>query len=396
MSLAPTLDDNNDQNRVPALPKPPAPLPSPGDNDISAPQACVEQSLSATATAIPSQCSALDSEDRGLPVIQEPVNANPGYASNLSDATDDDALEKSASTLPIAAEQVNSGAGVITNVASDGDTSKQYPDPTGPEGSNPEKVNVDNCSDEDAKNDSDSVHDNNDGWFTEEGSPTYTIDCPATIKELKEEFESDIDTYPCHPFTGERLYQDAVDDKLIDEFLKNSPLYDHQQKCWIGLRRQRGDPKPSRSQVVDSLAVIMSSVIEELAGVDGRRYVMKTDGLVHYFEGPKKKGKGKKGGKEEKEKAERKEEAQGSQWQDEKVECEYSSPFLVIAAEGPSFGRPKKEIELQGVGFTNITTRVDAVRNIEDVLRARFKGLYFLRHAIYARYVYNHWSQVTL
>ena len=93
--------------------------------------------------------------------------------------------------------------------------------------------------------------------------------------------------------------------------------------------------------------------------------------------------------KAEKEKGEKgpKKEAQSSEKQTDSVEEDDSLPFLVIVAEGPSFGLDKKTVYLtpDGVAFTSITTRIDLVRDVEDVLRVGFDGLPFWRHMIYAR-----------
>jgi hypothetical protein len=375
-------------------------VPLPPISEDSDPKECVDQShAQATATATPSRCIALELDDRGLAKTSQPVDAEPGHGSGLSDATGDDASpKKPAFTLPTAAENINSGASVTTGIASDGDASdsdpEENPDSTGPEDSPSENADLDDSSDDDEEDDKDepeSVYDNDDWAFSDEDSASAT----AEVEELKVSFENDNDTYALRPFTGEQLYQDTVDDQRIEEFLKNSPLYDHEEKCWTGLRRQQGDSKLSRTKVLDSLAEIMSSVMKELVpGVDARRCVLRTDGLKDEGEETEEEE------EDEKEEEDEDEEPLGSDGEDDGVEGDYLSRFLVIAAAGPSFGCPVKgeiEFEYPGLGITNIATRVDVVCNIEDVLHAEFKAIEFWWHVIYARYVYNHRShKVTL
>ncbi|KAJ2915914.1 hypothetical protein MD484_g4502, partial [Candolleomyces efflorescens] len=367
MSPASTSGDNNRQARVLALPiVPTSPLAGPGEKALSTPQTGVELGSDATATiALPTQ---------------QPLEDD---ASEVSGATDGDASEILTSTLPVVQEPVNPDPATITHLSSDDDARSSDCEECSSDGEDVETTG----SDEEDGEDSDQDGTDLDSWFTEEGSPTDSPETARAFNVLKVGLEEAAAAYPRFPFTGP-LYPDIVDDQSIDAFLEDSPLYDPEQKCWIGLCSPQGGRKPSRTKVVERLARIISSIMEELAGIDGRRRVAKTDGIASQSDNlPKRMA-----AKAEKEKGEkeRKKEAQGSEKQTESVEEDDSLPFLVIVAEGPSFGLDKKTVYLtpDGVAFTSITTRIDLVRDVEDVLRVGFDGLPFWRHMIYARQMF--------
>ncbi|RXW16533.1 hypothetical protein EST38_g9330 [Candolleomyces aberdarensis] len=360
MSLAPTLDDDGDQNRVPEPNKPSASLRNTGDRDVADLQVKVNQSHPATTTTTPSQSPAPDSNDPALKETQQPVSADAGHTFGLSNATDN-ASNKSASVLPIAGEQT----GAISNTQNNGNTSRKSP--PSPDRVNLEQVEFSDSSDEE---DADGVENlSDDDWYTsDEDSPTATPQFRSMLKRQNRRIKASLKTYYCYPFTKETLYKDVAEDERIDDFLKSSPLYDQQQKCWVGLRKQRGNPKLSRSEVIDSVAAIISSVIEELGGVGGRRHVMKTDGVKLYHE--------------DEEGAQNKQDREQEEHERDSVEGDYSSPSLVIVAEGPSFERP--EGDPRGIGFANVTTCVDVVSGNGDNVSAELLG----RHAIYARQIF--------
>ncbi|KAJ2915918.1 hypothetical protein MD484_g4505, partial [Candolleomyces efflorescens] len=163
------------------------------------------------------------------------------------------------------------------------------------------------------------------------------------------------------------LCPDILEDEEIDAFMRASPLYDWEARQWTGIPAAHSSSSClTKPELIEQLSLIISAVMEEFGNSTTRK--AKDTSRVKLFH----------------------------EMADSESARHYSSPSLVIVAEGSSFELPPpnhsvdgvEEGEPQLIGFTNITTCIEVAQY------ADLSDDNFLKenatHGVYAQQLFLH------
>ncbi|RXW14709.1 hypothetical protein EST38_g11145 [Candolleomyces aberdarensis] len=182
---------------------------------------------------------------------------------------------------------------------------------------------------------------------------------PAMLEVQKERVVEDLGyEFTCQYDFQRSLYSSLVTKECINKFIQSSDLYNKKGMSWVSINPFALDrPVTDASELVERVYMTISHIMEELGECDGRRKLIKA-------------GKSKL-------RHEEKYLPQGAG---------YSSPTLVIEAQGASFELPERSNDdgsVSTVGFTNVTTCIEVVLEDEYDAEEELK-----KHTIYARQMF--------
>ncbi|KAJ2915915.1 hypothetical protein MD484_g4500, partial [Candolleomyces efflorescens] len=156
---------------------------------------------------------------------------------------------------------------------------------------------------------------------------------PAMLEIQKERVVEDLEyEFNCQYDFQRSLYPSLVTKQRIDELMQTPGLYNKRGLNWVTINPYALDRLfVDGPELVDRIYTTISAIMEQLGECGGNRKVVKAGKL--------------------------------KLWHEEKFQSQgagYSSPSLVIKAEGPSFERPRR-VGASTVGFTNVTTCIEVV-----------------------------------